>query len=155
MHHPGPRRGGGAGRGAQPEREPDRTGRVHLRLTVAWPTLKEVRSFLRLQVDVDQDAVIQTALAAAVGAGVKRLGFVMTLDPDDVPAGVHADLSAGHYRAARRVPPGVPDARRPAVPAPGHYRRDARFGDMGVVRVGRFDADIEALYALDAPVVFG
>ena len=29
------------------------------------------------------------------------------------------------------------------------------FGDMGLVRVGRVDPDIEALYATVGPVVFG
>jgi hypothetical protein len=121
----------------------------------SWPTLKEVRSFLRLQVDVDQDAVIQTALAAAVGAGVKRLGFVITIDPDSLQR-VYTP----------RYPPDtteLPDASHQAcvMHASRLYRRrdtidgTLGFGDMGVVRVGRFDADIEALYSLDAPLVFG
>ena len=124
----------------------------------SWAALKEGRSFLRLQVDVDQDAVIQTALAAAVGAGVKRMGFAVTVvdngdgtvtrtytptypaDTVDLPDSAH---EACLFHAARL-----------------YRRRDTvdgtlSFGDMGAIRVGRFDPDIEALYSLDAPLVFG
>jgi hypothetical protein len=121
----------------------------------SWPTVKEVRSFLRLQVDADQDAVIQTALAAAVAAGVKRLGFDITIDPDTF-----------ERIYTPRYPPDtdtLPDASHEAclLHASRLYRRrdsidgTLGFGDMGVVRVGRFDTDIENLYALDAPLVFG
>jgi hypothetical protein len=121
----------------------------------SWPTLKEVRSFLRLQPDADQDAVIQTALAAAVGAGVKRLGFVVTIDPDSFER-----VYTPNYPPDTTT---LPDAAHEAclIHASRLYRRrdtvdgTIGFGDMGVVRVGRFDADVEALYALDAPLVFG
>ena len=121
----------------------------------SWPTLKEVRAFLRLQVDVDQDAVIQTALAAAIGAGVKRLGFDITVDPDTLER-VYTP----------RYPPDtdtLPDASHQACvmhAARLYRRRDTvdgtlSVGDLGAIRVGRFDSDIEAGYALDAPLVFG
>ena len=124
----------------------------------SWPALKEVRSFLRLQVDADQDAVIQTALAAAVGAGVKRLGFVVTVvDNGD---GTFGRVYTPRYPDDTTE---LPDASHEAclIHAARLYRRrdtvdgTIGFGDMGVVRVGRFDADVEALYALDAPLVFG
>jgi hypothetical protein len=124
----------------------------------SWPALKEVRSFLRLQPDADQDAVIQTALAAATAAGVKRMGFVITV----------VDNGDGTMTRTYtpRYPPDTADlpdsAHQACVMHAGrlYRRRDTvdgtlGFGDMGVVRVGRFDADIEFLYALDAPLVFG
>ena len=124
----------------------------------SWPALKEVRSFLRLQVDPDQDAVIQTALAAAVGFGMKRMGFTIAV------------VDNGDGTTTRTYTP-IYDADTVDLPDSAHEaclfhaarlyrRRDSidgtlGFGDMGVVRVGRFDADIEALYALDAPLVAG
>ena len=124
----------------------------------SWPALKEVRSFLRLQPDPDQDAVIQTALAAATAFGVKRMGFTITV------------VDNGDGTTTRTYTPNYP-ADTVDLPDSAHeaclfhaarlYRRRDRidgtlgFGDMGVVRVGRFDADIEALYALEAPLVFG
>ena len=124
----------------------------------SWPALKEVRSFLRLQPDPDQDAVIGTALAAAVGAGVKRLGFAITVvDNGD---GTFTRTYTPTYPADTDL---LPDASHEAClmhAARLYRRRDSidgtlGFGDAGVVRVGRFDADIEYLYALDAPLVFG
>ena len=124
----------------------------------SWPALKEVRSFLRLQVDADQDAVIQTALAAAVGAGVKRLGFTVTVvDNGD---GTFGRVYTPRYPSDTDT---LPDAAHQAClmhAARLYRRRDTvdgtlSFGDLGAIRVGRFDPDIEAGYASDAPLVFG
>lgn len=120
----------------------------------AWPTLKEVRSLLRMQPDDTEDLVIQTALAAAVNYGMGRMGSTVI------------DNGDGTFS---RVPtyPGdtteLPDAAHEAClfhAARLYRRRDSidgtlGFGDMGVVRVGRTDADRDDLYANVAPVVFG
>lgn len=121
----------------------------------AWPTLKEVRTFLRLQPDPDQDGIISTALAAAVDYGVGRMGFVVTLDIDGAT-----------LIYTPRYPPDatdLPDSAHQACvmdAARLYRRRDSvdgtiGFGDMGAIRVGRTDADVERLYARAAPLVFG
>jgi hypothetical protein len=105
----------------------------------AWPTLKEVRTFLRLQPDPAEDTVIQTALAAAIDYGVGRVQKYPA-DTDVLPDRAH---EACLIHAARL-----------------YRRRDTvdgtiGFGDLGVVRIGRVDADIEALYSSVGPWVFG
>lgn len=121
----------------------------------AWPTLKEVRAFLRMQPDANEDLIIQTALAAATSYGIGRMGSSLVYDPD-----------TGYYD---RVPnyPGdtqdLPDQAHEAclIHAARLYRRrdsvdgTIGFGDMGAVRIGRTDADVDALYANCGPVVFG
>lgn len=106
----------------------------------AWPNLKEVRTFLRAQPDPDQDGVIQTALAAAIDYGIGKYAGRYDADAVDLPDSGH---QACLMHAARL-----------------YRRRDTvdgtiGFGDMGVVRVGKVDADIEALYGVAAPLVFG
>ena len=124
----------------------------------AWPALKEVRAWLRMQPDPTEDAVIATALAAAVAYGVKRMGFEVTV----------VDNGDGTY--TRVYTPTYPDD-TDTLPDSAHQacvihaaklyrRRDSidgtlGFGDAGIIRVGRFDADVEALYSTDAPLVFG
>src|SRR5215467_7575010 len=101
-----------------------------------WPTLQEVRKFLRLQPDADQDAIIQTALSAAIDYGNRRTNY--KFDPAD-------EVS----------PPIVPDAVHQACllhSARLYRRRDTvdgtiGWGDLGVVRIGSRDGDIEALYS--------
>lgn len=121
----------------------------------AWPTLKEVRTELRLQPDPVEDAVIQTALAAAIDYGVRRMGSDPVYDPD-----------TGTITRVPRYPDDttdLPDGPHQAcvIHASRLYkRRDSidgtlGLGDAGIVRVGRFDADIETLYNLYAPMVFG
>lgn len=112
-----------------------------------WPTLAEVRAFLRLQPDNAEDAVIAQALAAAVGYGVARLAgrYDDPSDPGTIP------------------PDGVPDVAHQGalLDASRIYRRrdsidgTVAWGDMGAVRVGRADPDVERLYAQVAPLVFG
>jgi hypothetical protein len=111
-----------------------------------WPDLKEVRTVLRLQPDPTEDGVITTALAAAVDYGNRRTDrqWDPTLDPatwvTPMPDMVH---EACLLHAARL-----------------YRRRDSvdgtlGFGDMGLVRVGRADPDIDMLYASVGPLVFG
>ena len=104
-----------------------------------WPTLPNVRTYLRLQPDAVEDQVIDQARLAAVDYANRRTnqtyaasGFV----PD-------AAFQACVIHAARL-----------------YKRRDTvdgtiSWGDMGVVRVGRADPDIEALYDAVGPWVFG
>lgn len=109
---------------------------------------------LRLQPDPAEDGVIQTALSAAVEYGVGRMGSTWLLMPDG---------------SLERVPnypddaTDLPDRAHEACllhAARLYRRRDSidgtlGFGDLGVVRVGRTDADVDALYASVGPVVFG
>jgi hypothetical protein len=106
-----------------------------------WPKLPEVRSLLRLQPDPTEDAVIGTALAAAIDYGNRRMnlggGWV---EDGTLPDAAH---QACLFHAARL-----------------YRRRDSidgtiGFGDLGVVRVGRTDVDRDDLYAVIAPLVFG
>jgi hypothetical protein len=106
----------------------------------AWPNLAAVRTFLRLQPDAAQDAVIGSALAAAVDYGVGRYNGRYDADALDVPdSGYQACL----MHAARLF------RRRDTVDG------TINFGDAGGMRVGRIDPDIDALYAQHAPLVFG
>jgi hypothetical protein len=120
----------------------------------SWPTLKEVRTLLRLQPDPVEDGVIQTALSAAVNYGVGRMGST------------RVDNGDGTWSRVPNYPPDtadLPDAAHEACllhSARLYRRRDSidgtlGFGDMGVVRVGRTDADVDAMYANVGPVVFG
>ncbi len=120
----------------------------------SWPTLKEVRSLLRLQPDPTEDGFIQTALAAAIDYGQRRLGST-TLDNGDGTTSL-----VPTYPGDTTL---LPDAAHQAClihSARLYRRRDSLdgtlgFGDMGVVRVGRFDTDVDSLYASLGPVVFG
>jgi hypothetical protein len=119
-----------------------------------WPTLAEVRTLLRMQPDPTEDGVIQTGLAAAVNYGIKRMGQTVTTNPDG------STSWAWTYPADTTA---LPDSAHEAClldAARLYRRRDSvdgtiGFGDMGVVRVGRTDADVERLYSNDAPMVFG
>ncbi len=120
----------------------------------AWPTLKEVRSVLRLQPDPTEDGIIQTALAAAIGHGVGRMGSTW------VDNGDGTCTKAPTYPGDTTT---LPDQAHEACllhAARLYRRRDSvdgtiGFGDMGAIRIGRVDADVEFLYASCAPVVFG
>jgi hypothetical protein len=106
-----------------------------------WPNLAELRKLLRLQPDANEDAVLQTALAAAIDYGNRRLnlggGWV---DDGTLPDAAH---EACLLHAARL-----------------YRRRDSldgtiAFGEGGVIRAGGYDGDAERLYASCAPMVFG
>jgi hypothetical protein len=106
----------------------------------AWPTLKEVRTLLRLAPDPNEDAVIQTALDAATDYGITKYNAAYAADATDVPDSGH---EACLLHAARL-----------------YRRRDSidgtiSWGDAGAMRVGRVDPDVEALYGLHGWVVFG
>jgi hypothetical protein len=106
-----------------------------------WPKLPEVRALLRLQPDPTEDGIISTALAAAIDYGNRRLNLGGGwIDDGTLPDAAH---QACLLHAARL-----------------YRRRDSidgtiGFGDLGVVRVGRVDADVDMLYATVAPMVFG
>jgi hypothetical protein len=106
-----------------------------------WPRLADVRTWLRMQPDPTEDVVIDQARMAAVDYGVNRMSGRWPADTDEwLPDAV--------WQAARM------DAGRI------YRRRDSldgtvAWGDMGAVRVGRTDPDVERLYALYAPLVFG
>jgi hypothetical protein len=104
-----------------------------------WPRLADVRSWLRLQPDAAEDAVIDQCRTAAIAYGVSRTGSQWLSDTTTLPDAV--------FQAC------VMDAGRI------YRRRDSldgtiAWGDMGVVRVGRADPDVERLYGLYAPLVF-
>lgn len=119
-----------------------------------WPTLPEVRKLLRLQPDATEDGIIQTALSAAIETGVGRMGSTLIVNMDGTVSKVPA------YPADSTT---VPDRAHEAclLHASRLYRRrdsidgTLGFGDQGVIRVGRVDADVDALYGSVAPVVFG
>jgi hypothetical protein len=108
-----------------------------------WPTLTEVRTFLRLQPNPSDDGVIQTSLNAAIDYGNRRLNYQFPIPPYDnglLPDTAHM---ACLEHAARL-----------------YKRRDTvdgtiAWGDMGALRVPRVDPDIEALYSACGPLVFG
>ena len=108
-----------------------------------WPKLPEVRSLLRLQPDATEDGLITTALAAAIDYGNRRMNYRFPVPPAEdgtLPDAAHV---ACLLHAARL-----------------YRRRDSidgtlGFGDLGVVRVGRVDADVDMLYATVGPLVFG
>lgn len=109
----------------------------------SWPTLTEVRTFLRISADPKDDSVISTALAAAIDYGNRRLNYRYPIPPGDdgtLPA-------AGHMACLEHA-------------ARLYKRRDTvdgtvAWGDMGALRIQRVDPDIEALYSSLGPMVFG
>lgn len=103
-------------------------------MAAAWPVLADVKAVLRLGTDTTDDEVITQNLAAAVQWVTNRV------DPKWVPGtptygGTLPDplFTVAQYEAARL-----------------YRRRDSvdgtiGWGDMGVVRVGPKDPDIETL----------
>jgi len=105
-----------------------------------WPSLKQVRLLLRLQPDTAEDALIDQARLAAIDWCNRRTGYRF----DDVDG----DLPDAVYQAAT------------LLAARWYRRRDSLdgtigWGDLGVIRVGNRDPDVEALLAPWLPVVFG
>ena|SRR6516225_701931 len=108
-----------------------------------YPKLQEVRSMLRLQPDATEDSIITTALAAAVDYANRRLNYKYPIPPYDDGTLPDAAHEACLLHAARL-----------------YRRRDSidgtiSWGDLGAIRVGRIDPDIEQLYATVGPLVFG
>jgi hypothetical protein len=122
----------------------------------AWPALKEVRSYLRMEVNPTEDAVIQAALDAAIDYGVNVLGTQLVDNGD----GTFGPATEPIYPSTTQT---LPDACHYAClqHAGKLYRRrdslDGTLGvtDGGVVRVSGRDPDIDRGYALYAPLVFG
>ena len=109
-----------------------------------WPTLQDVRRLLRLAGgDANEDAVITSALNAAIGYGNARLNYKYPIPPYDDGLLPDAAYQACLLHSARL-----------------YRRRDSldgtiAWGDAGAIRVGRVDPDVDMLYATLGPVVFG
>jgi Phage gp6-like head-tail connector protein len=108
--------------------------------TGSWPTLADVRAWLRLQPDASEDAVIDMARTAAIDYGINRTGEKWPVEATDVPDAVSQACTMDAGRIYRR---------RDSLDG------TVAWGDMGAIRVGRADPDVERLYALYAPLVFG
>jgi hypothetical protein len=106
----------------------------------SWPTLAEVRRLLRMQPNDDDDLVIGSALAAAIDYGVQRTNNRWPPDATDLPEVCHEAAMLDASRIYRR---------RDSVDG------TIAWGDMGAVRVGRADPDVDRLYSTVGPVVFG
>jgi hypothetical protein len=117
-----------------------------------WPRLADVRSWLRLAPDPGEDAVIDQCRLAAIAYGIERTTRALTLSDGTV-------TYVSPWPSDTTI---LPDAlfQACAMDAGRIYRRrdsldgTIAWGDMGVVRVGRADPDVERLYGLYAPLVF-
>jgi hypothetical protein len=116
-------------------------------MSTDWPVLKEVRAYLRISPNQNEDdPVIDSCRRAAIDYGNRRTGFrwppvadITTWD-SPMPDSVH---QAAITHAARL-----------------YKRRDSIDGtvgwaDVGLTHIGRVDPDVEALYAGVGPLVFG
>jgi hypothetical protein len=112
-------------------------------MATAWPQLADVKALLRVE-DTGDDALIQTNLAAAISWVTARCsggdGWVDPGNPNFLPDPL---FTAAQYEAARLT------RRRDSVDG------TIGWGDMGVVRVGPKDPDIETLLAPYLAIVFG
>jgi hypothetical protein len=103
----------------------------------------DVQSLLRVEPgNPGDDALVGTDLAAAIAWVTNRVGSTWT-DPDSVDFLPDPLFSAAQYEAARL-----------------YRRRDSvdgtiGWGDMGVIRVGPKDPDIETLMAAYLAIVVG
>jgi len=99
-----------------------------------------------MQPDPVEDGVIDQARTAAVDYGNRRTNYLW--DPNDPTVWPSPQLPDTVFQAC-------------VLHASRLYRRrdtvdgTISWGDAGVVRVGRADPDIEALYGSVGPVVFG
>jgi hypothetical protein len=109
-------------------------------MAAGWPTLADVRTLLRLQPDPTEDAVIDSARLAAIEYGYRRTGNKWDVDSDFVPDSAYEAALLDSSRIYRR---------RDSIDG------TIAWGDIGAIRVGRADPDVERLYSLTAPVVFG
>jgi hypothetical protein len=112
-------------------------------MATAWPVLADVKALLRVD-DTADDALIGTNLAAAIGWVTARCsggqGWVSPGNPNFLPDPL---FSAAQYEAARLT------RRRDSVDG------TIGWGDMGVVRVGPKDPDIETLMAPYLAIIIG
>ena len=101
-----------------------------------WPKLPEVRQWLRLAANADDDAIISSALAAAIDFGNRRTDCTSTTRPSSpTGAGPRACNHEACLMHAARL----------------YKRRDSidgalGWGDSGIIRVGRADPDITSMY---------
>lgn len=103
-------------------------------VSAGWPTLDDVKSLLRLGTDTTDDTLVTQNLDAAIGWVTERCDPIYTTAGSDrfLPAQL---FTVAQYEAARL-----------------YRRRDSvdgtiGWGDMGVVRVGPKDPDIETMIA--------
>ena len=111
-----------------------RTARKPRRGLVAdWPKLPEVRQWSRFSSNADDDAIISSALAAAIDFGNRRTNYLY--DPTIVAAGAVPEMV--HERVSCT----------PGVSTSGGTRIDGAlvWGDSGLIRIGRADPDITAM----------
>ena len=108
----------------------------------AWPDLKAVRTFLRLQPDATEDGVIDQARQAAVDYGNWRTNYQWA--PDQLPWSTY--FPDRYYFACLQHASRL------------YKRRDSIDGTVWLgemaARVGKTDPDIEAAYNA-GPMVFG
>jgi hypothetical protein len=105
-----------------------------------WPGLADVKALLRVE-DTSDDALIQSNLAAAIGWVTSRCDPAWT-DPDQPGFLPDPLFTVCQYEAARLT------RRRDSVDG------TIGWGDMGVVRVGPKDPDIETMIAPYLAIVF-
>jgi hypothetical protein len=108
-----------------------------------WPTMQEVRSYLVMQPDAVNDGFITVALMSAIDYGNRRMNFKHPIPPYDdgtLPDQVHYACLIHASRLYKR---------RNSVDG------TLGLGDQGVIRIGRFDADIDSAYDSVGPMVFG
>ena len=111
-------------------------------VSAGWPTVADVQNLLRVTAgDTGDDSLVQTNLDAAIGWVTARVDPMWTDPGSDrfLPAAL---FTVAQYEAARL-----------------YRRRDSvdgtiGWGDMGVVRVGPKDPDIETLIAPYLSIVF-
>jgi hypothetical protein len=111
-------------------------------MAATWPVLADVKDYLRLGSDTTDDSVISDQLAAAIAWTTSRCDPQWT---DDTQPGFLPDplFSVAVMEAGRL-----------------YRRRDSvdgtiGWGDMGLVRVGPKDPDIETLITPYLALVFG
>jgi hypothetical protein len=110
-------------------------------MATGWPQLADVKNMLRLADDQGDDALVTSELAAAIAWATMRCDPMWTTpsSPYFLPDGL---FSATQHEAARLV------RRRDSVDG------TVGWGDMGVVRIGPKDPDVETLIAPYLRIVF-
>jgi hypothetical protein len=113
-------------------------------MAAAWPTIDDVKNLLRIGDSSDDDSLVTQDLAAATAWVTSRVATMFTDpgDPNYVGALPDPLFTVAQYEAARL-----------------YRRRDSvdgtiGWGDMGVVRVGPKDPDIETMIAPYLAIVF-
>jgi hypothetical protein len=105
-----------------------------------WPKLADVRGWLRKQPDAVDDAIIDQARSAAIDYAVLRTGEQWAPDATNVPEAIALACTMDAARIYRR---------RDSVDG------TISWGDMGAIRVGPADRDVERMYGQRASLVFG